>query len=475
MTGQSNPAADPAPAALRPWYQAVWRWHFYAGLFVVPFLAVLALSGMVMALKGPIESYLYEDLLFVEPTGEPRSAAGLVEAVAARYPHAEVRQYIVPRDRAFASQITIVPMDHGSGAGHGRHGEALLTVFVDPYSGEVLGELDPAATLYAWANTLHGTLFLGEMGDHLIEIAAGLALLLVASGLYLWWSRDGGWRQRLLPRLVLTRRPGWRDLHACIGFWAAGALVFFLVSGLTWTDVWGGRLVQAWSSLPAERIQAPLAAADHATLNRGGLEEVPWVLEQTPLPVSGSSAGWTGVGPGADLDAVIAFGRREGFERFRVHLPRGPNGVWTLSASTMAGELTDPRKERTVHLDRHTGRVLADIRFADYPLMGQAMAAGVPLHQAELGGWNVVFNLAVCLAVLGLLASGVVMWWLRRPAAGSWLQPPPLPADVGAWRGAIGVMFALSLGLPLVMLTLAGVILLDVLLSRLPWGRLRVG
>jgi uncharacterized iron-regulated membrane protein len=29
-------------------YFAAWRWHFYAGLFVLPFLAVLAITGASM-------------------------------------------------------------------------------------------------------------------------------------------------------------------------------------------------------------------------------------------------------------------------------------------------------------------------------------------------------------------------------------------------------------------------------------------
>lgn len=27
------------------WYRAVWRWHFYTGVLVIPFLFMLAMSG----------------------------------------------------------------------------------------------------------------------------------------------------------------------------------------------------------------------------------------------------------------------------------------------------------------------------------------------------------------------------------------------------------------------------------------------
>ena len=32
------------------YYTAIWRWHFYAGVFVAPFLIVLAVTGLGMVL-----------------------------------------------------------------------------------------------------------------------------------------------------------------------------------------------------------------------------------------------------------------------------------------------------------------------------------------------------------------------------------------------------------------------------------------
>jgi hypothetical protein len=29
------------------WYNAVWRWHFYAGLFCIPFIIWLSLTGTI--------------------------------------------------------------------------------------------------------------------------------------------------------------------------------------------------------------------------------------------------------------------------------------------------------------------------------------------------------------------------------------------------------------------------------------------
>ncbi len=40
-------------------YRRVWRWHFYAGLICLPFLAILALTGALYLFKEPIDSVVY--------------------------------------------------------------------------------------------------------------------------------------------------------------------------------------------------------------------------------------------------------------------------------------------------------------------------------------------------------------------------------------------------------------------------------
>ena len=45
------PASAPDAAA----YRLVWRWHFYAGVVVMPFLLLLALTGGLYLFKDEID------------------------------------------------------------------------------------------------------------------------------------------------------------------------------------------------------------------------------------------------------------------------------------------------------------------------------------------------------------------------------------------------------------------------------------
>ncbi|MCG8414029.1 MAG: PepSY domain-containing protein [Pseudomonadales bacterium] len=453
-------------------YRAIWRWHFYAGLYVFAFLVMLAVTGLIMLVSGPLENIQYQDRYFVSPGGTILTPSQQLAAVQEFSPHSDVVVYTPPRAADRSSHFSVLP--HGNmGGEHMAHWELpTISVYVDPYTGNVLGELDPNSTLYNWALEIHGTFLMGDIGDYMIEIAAGFAVLLTFSGLYMWWPRgDKSWREALaVPKRMGRGRALWRNLHILIGSWASLVLLFFLLSGLTWTLVWGERFTQAFSSLPGEQFQAPLANETHDSLNMQGHHDMPWGVEQTPLPSSGSQEGLPGIDPGQgiSLDSVVAFAYDNGFTNFRVSIPTDATQVWTVAAVTQSGDISDPRQDRIVHIDQETGNILGNILFRDYSILGKVMATSIPVHQGDLGVINLLINAAFCLSFILLAVSGVVMWWQRRPGGNFRLQPPPLPQDQRVWRAAFFAMVLTSLLFPLVAVTLIGLIALDFfLLSRI--------
>lgn len=144
-------------------------------------------------------------------------------------------------------------------------------------------------------------------------------------------------------------------------------------------------------------------------------------------------------------------------------------GVYTITADSMSGDLENPFKDRTVHIDRYSGKILAEAAFADYSFIAKAMAVGIALHQGDLGLWSALLNVAFCLLVVFLCVSGMVMWWVRRPKGSGRLGAPAVPAQAPLWKTGALVMLATALAFPLAGGVLLAVLLLDwLLLSRLP-------
>jgi len=448
----------------RKFYNAAWRWHFYAGLYVVPFLLMLAITGLLMMYFNVIETRFGDRILASD--GTRQSLEIQAEAAGAALPDATVSQYIAPIENDLATMFLV-------NSGGKQH-----VVTVDPVSTDILETIIKDDSWFYWASIVHGELLIGDLGDRLIEIAAGLAIILIVTGLYMWWPRgDKGLASVLWPNFKATRRTFWKELHVTSGFYISVILFFFLITGLSWAGVWGGQFVQAWSTFPAEKWDnVPLSDDIHADMNHGALHDAPWGLEQTPMPASGSDAGTLGLADGTpvNLDTITAFAHSIGFAgQFRVNLPRGENGVYTISADTMSGDSVMPTGDRTIHIDQYSGKVLAEVGFADYSLGAKSMAVGTALHQGDLGWWNVIANTLFCLTVIFLCISGIVMWWLRRPANrdinGMHLSPPPMPRNLPLWKGAVFVMLALSLAFPLTGITLVTVLAIDVLIvSNVP-------
>ena len=468
---KKNPSASQQTS--RHFYHSLWRWHFYAGLFVVPFLLVLAITGLIMLYQPVLEPQLHADKFYVEAATQTVSIESQQKSISLAY-SGHIKKFIAAKTATQSNQF-IIKTTQGTN----------LKVFVNPYTGKILGDINIDSGLYAISNDIHGSLMIGDLGDRIMELTASFTILLAITGSYLWWPRKAPKKScsnRFIQALKIRRQNGkrlfWRDLHAITGLASLVFLLFFSLSGLAWSGIWGGQLVQAWSSFPMEKRASNFNSnpfsdpddihANHKSLNTGVIESMPWNLELSSLPESGSRAGAAAIPQGVEvnLDTVYAFAKQAGFTQFTVSLPSNETGVYTISANTMSGDIQNASDDRTLHLDQYTGKVLADITYADYNLMAKSMAVGIALHQANYSLWNLIVNTFACGLIILLSVSGIYIWWLRRPSQSRGLIAPPIPQDLSRWKNATILMLVLSLFLPLAAFSLACVLVLDTLCVR---------
>jgi uncharacterized iron-regulated membrane protein len=77
-------------------YLTTWRWHFCSGLFVVPFMLMLAITGLVILFQPQIEEIQYRDRIFVTPQTQTMPVETQLEAVRKAYPNAKIGAAIKP-------------------------------------------------------------------------------------------------------------------------------------------------------------------------------------------------------------------------------------------------------------------------------------------------------------------------------------------------------------------------------------------
>ena len=441
-------------------YRAVWRWHFYAGLFVIPFMMVLAITGSIYLFKPQVDAVMYPNLLFVQPAQTVIPYSQQLQAVQQAYPNAKITQVTPSIAPNRSTEITLTTAD-----------EQKLMVFVNPYNAQVLGQRDETQNLQAVVRRIHGELMLGKVGDYLVELAACWGLVLIVTGLYLWLPRHGfSVMGTLIPRLNhRNSRVVWRDLHAISGLYGSLLIAFLILTGLPWSGFWGESFAQIWNQFPPYVFDGatPNSTVLTGSLNQNGAQVVPWAVEQLPMPQSApahhhtatsvpSSASFT-------LDSVIAFAQAQGAPAgFSVTLPAGETGVYTVAAYP-----GDSTQEMTMHLDQYSGDVLADIRWKDYAAVPKAVELGISIHMGKYFGWaNQLLMLVACLLIMILCVSGTVMWWRRRPAE---RLGAPILAYGQEWRVPMALTAVLGILFPLVGASLVAILLLDqFVISRIP-------
>ncbi|WP_225205741.1 PepSY-associated TM helix domain-containing protein [Novosphingobium huizhouense] len=446
--------------------RTIWRWHFYAGLFVIPLIVVLACTGAVYLFKPQIDAW--EERAF---TGMPDRGSvapeAQVDAARAAFPGASVLFYRLPAREGDAALVHLALPAQGG----------MRDVFVSP-QGRVLGALSSETRIAEIAHRIHGQLLLGRQGSWLVELAASWAIVLIASGLYLWWPRGRGLAGVVWPRLGKGGRTALRDLHAVTGFWVAGLALVLLVTGLPWADVWGSafRAVrtemgwvkgrQAWTV--GGKAPPPVAGEDHAGHDHAAMLAGSAGPAGAGARLQPMSHGDHGGPQGPTLSEVVALAKAEHLAFPVVVVPPGapqafgapPREDWTIRSDTQ-----DRPLGVTIRLDPRTGRETARETFADKHPIDRVVGYGVAWHEGALFGLaNQLVGLATAVMLVTLAASGFAMWRRRKPK--DLLGAPPLPAAPARIGGAMAILCALALLLPMLAISLAGLALLERLVLR---------
>jgi len=443
--------------ALKPrterWYRAVWRWHFYAGLFCLPFVLWLSLTGGIYLFKPQIEGLLYAPYRDVASGTAPLLAPETIAARAvAAVPGAMLHKYVLPEAPGDAVQVLV-----GKGADDVR-------VWVHPQTGQVLHKIAEQDRLMRVVFRLHGELLAGDRGSALVETAACWTIVMLLSGLFLWWPRQNGGKLAgvLYPRLRRGRATFWRDIHTVTGLWVSLGALFLILSGLPWAKVWGDyfREVRAVTGTLEGRQDWSAGSATEAH-DRAMADAGMRAMMGEHGEHGGMAMAMAMAPPPPALDAVVA-----GATRLHFAAPV------EVSPPTIAGMPWQVRSQAENRPDRDSAEISADgslvgvQRFAQRHRIDRAVGYGVAIHEGAWWGLaNQLANLAVLLGLVTLCLSSVVLWWRRRPAKvlGAPVSFAPLRHS---WL-PVALVVALALAMPLFGLSLALAVVVEGSLKRL--------
>lgn len=458
--------ADSYAAASKQW-RSLWRLHFYAGIFAVPFIILMALTGLVILYTQPIQDALQGDLRTVEEGGKYLSYDVQSAAAEKAARGAPLVSMIPPTDRGRSTEFWAAEDD-----------ESTTAIFVNPYTAKVLGTTDAGGGIVGLANRLHGYLNLDSinvslptvsalwdgdavmrpyvLGDLVLELLGVWTLVLVMSGLYLWWprrSRSGGTERTGRGFFTLRWSKGgrarWRDVHGLAGVFGMVLMVMTLLSGFVWSTYWGANF-SSLANKVTPNAEAP--APNSVSATRGDLDrlgnKIHWNTGNLSIPASYAPADEQSAAP-LSLDAVVAIAKQEKMlSGYSVNFPSNSEdeagnpvyGTFTLSNSwpRATGEARD------VYLDQFSGKHLGKFTGWGYGTVSYAADVVVETHMgAQLGILSRILMTALCVFSITSVVSATVMYSKRRRPGT--LGLPRRPTNV-ALAPRLGFM-ALGLGI----------------------------
>lgn len=390
------------PTSLRNW---LWRWHIIAGVISLPFLLLLAVTGSIYLFKQSYEQQAYQQVLQVQPQGERISYDAqwiLAQAGSQRLPN-------LMRIPTSDTESTEFKSGRFSGSRY---------LYIDPYRAQVAGEIVQQDTLMQKVRKLHGELLLGKYGTKVVELIASWMVVLILTGFYVWWPRNGfSWSTFLRVRV----RHGWRnflrDFHVVTGFWSALFLLIILAGGFPWTDVFGSNF---------KTVRDATGTGYPATWNSSkGLQST---VADEPL----------------SLDQMVDIAQQLNLSGdVWITLPYKAEDVFTVS--NRAPRLSD---QQVVHLDRYSGEPVLTHTWEDVGALSSGRQVVMRLHQGEFFGilnWYLVLATAVFLALM--VIASVSSYLIRKPAGGTGFPSVPDNFRVGfplvLIIAALGVVFPL--------------------------------
>ena len=361
--------------------------HLACGVVAGAAILMMSFTGVLLTFQRQITAW-------ADMRGYPREAPppdvrrlpadALLARIKRTHPDLSPAAIVIRSDRTAPASVS---------AGAGRQ------IFVDPYSGDVLGEGKGQGvrnffrTMIEWHRYVAMSGPSRSTGRAITGASNLMFLFIVVSGLFLWWPRT--WTWAALRNVLWFRRglPGKaRDFnwHNTIGFWSAIPLAIIVAGGVVISYPWATALVYR-----VYGEQPPPPAGGAATRGAG--------------PGQGSGAGATrepaGVDPGAPIEALIARAESQvaGWKTISVALPAANASRVVLTLD--AGDGGQPHKRATLTLNRRTAEVE---RWEPYSAQSAGRRARTWLRFAHTGE---VYGLTGQTVAGIVTAGGAVLVW----------------------------------------------------------------
>ena len=361
--------------------------HLYCALVAGAVIAILGVTGSIMAFEQELEHVLHPHRSYVQPQGQPKSWAELA-AIAQQQDNGQ--------------QPTVFAMSPYPNIAWAV-GFRDAAVYVNQYTGEVLAVDRSNLDFLGYVHQLHLRLLTPlwlpnrdrrQIGRQVVSWVGVACLFLLVSGVYLWWPA-----KRVRIDWQGGERRSWFDLHNAIGVISLLFLLILTLTGISigFEDKSEALFYKITNSHPVERPN----------------------MKVTPQPGAKTIT--------ADQALEIARATLPGATPIFVSVP---NGRQLVQVALRYPEDLTPGGRSHVYIDPYRGKVVQSESSRTTAAGSRLVTLNRALHTGDIFGApsKIVMSLA-SLAIFVQFVSGLVMWWKRTRAGKRARQVTPAAAS----------------------------------------------
>lgn len=382
--------------------------HRWLGLIAGLVVLILSVTGCLYVFHEEINGLRFSDMYHVEPSssGETLPLSELKNRAQEELDGASIYRIVTHKDPRKAWEFVVYRTNPDAYTYFGSI-EEYRTAYLNPYTGEVTGLLNNEYEFFTVVMYLHWSLLLSTpIGQPIVGWSTVVFVLLLISGLILWWPRR--WTQRFVDMSFKVKwRLGWRrlnyDLHNVVGFYTTLLALVLALTGMVWSFGWFESAVYAAGAGTTDR-PAPLVSTSDTT-----------------------AAGSTERALNAAL--VHAWDRVPEAQRVSVSPPGQGSESGVIRVSAYSGEETYYRRDELVY-DRYSAELLDRKDYEDMNGGEKLLAMNYDIHVGSIGGLpGKILAFLVSLVCASLPITGFIVWFDRESKKWSRYQGNGAPEE----------------------------------------------
>lgn len=369
--------------------------HLWVGLVTGLVIFIVSVTGCIFVFEEEIFNFVHSEITQIAETGPEKPVSVLLAAAQEQLGEQRpVNNLIVSNrsDRSFIFEASGDRKPEEWGFFYFSQVDYIDRVFVNQYTGKVLGVVDVKYEFFHIVEQVHRQLLLTRpVGRFIVGVSTLIFIFMLLSGIVLWWPKN---YKQLKRNIKIKWNARWKrvnyDLHNSVGFYVLPFALLIAVTGLVWSfNWWENGIYQLLGGNDKKLFRKELPALVHysadTSLNKGDL-----IFAKLRKEVNGEWERMVLNFPSESNKQVMGF----------VHTTNNKDG-WKGASY--------------FYFDGRDGRLFDSLPHEKKSLAMKWRNSNYFIHTGGIYGlWSQVLAFLASLVCASLPVTGCLIWWEKR-------------------------------------------------------------